>query len=1021
MDKFGFLTLLFALFLFQISVNGQENYAVKTFTTDQGLPHNHVMGIAQDKNGFIWIATWDGLSRYNGYEFKNYYHNPSDSSSLLYFNVYNVEVDFENQVWAQCGNVGFSLYDQVTDNFVNFPELPGVTDIALDPDSMLWMLCNQDIKKWNYQNKQFDSVKSNLNTFNFKDNSYRFLYLDFDNKGGIWLNYTDNSGGFSILHCEDAKREPLNFRFLGEISPELLIPNFYSANLTSETFISDTGNFWLVSNNGIFKLDKTRSIFKKWNGEIPQEEIGSASSKTGLNLFRSLKYFNPSQCFSGQPQELIPGFVESFCIDHQETVWLSLKSQGSESTGLTRCIPVKNYFKHYFFDQNQLGKLNAIFSVLKDKNGSIWAAPQNLNGIFKRMPDGKVVLANSLDPKLRNKVRYPRVMLEDSTGIWIGYFNRLLLYYDFTTGKQSVKMLKKNGPEDTSLPESIIHIAQDGPDLILFSYSAIYRYQPKSEKIVLIFDSKEKRGLYSYLKDKNGDWWIGLGISIFIHFDKDFNLIKTYKIGKTRFNIESICEGDDNDLWLALLGGGLARFDRYTAEFKIFSTADGLSNNTCYGILKDTKGNLWISTNHGISRFNPKTQQFRTFGPSDGLKIDEFNSDATFQAADGEMFFGGMGGVVSFYPDSITDNQKGEQQPLIIENFKVSGANRFFNKAIYECDTVVLNKGDDNFEASFACLDFRNADRIKYRYRLSGENNEFVTTDHRHRSVNYSSLEPGEYRLEIEATNREGDWLSKTALLIVIPSFYYQTIWFRLLVVSFLVLLIIYLVYGYNRRIRLIARQQQEELRLESLRGQMNPHFIFNSLNSINYFISQNDRLSANRYIADFSRLIRTILGNTASDYIPLTKELESLQDYLKLEHLRFGDKFDYSIQLAGGLTPEDISVFPGMVQPFIENSIWHGMRGLENRKGTMKIEFSQGSPCSLRCVVEDDGIGRKRSEKCKSPLPGKTSRGIGIVLERLKIINNLRQSNFQVNIEDVYPDREDTGTRVVIDIPVKI
>jgi len=217
------------------------------------------------------------------------------------------------------------------------------------------------------------------------------------------------------------------------------------------------------------------------------------------------------------------------------------------------------------------------------------------------------------------------------------------------------------------------------------------------------------------------------------------------------------------------------------------------------------------------------------------------------------------------------------------------------------------------------------------------------------------------------------------------------------------------------------SKQQQEELRLESLRGQMNPHFIFNSLNSINYFISQNDRLSANRYIADFSRLIRSILGNMANDYIPLAKELESLHDYLKLEHLRFGDKFDYTIQVYEGISPEELLVFPGMVQPFIENAIWHGVRGLEGRKGMVSIEFRQANAGCLICVVEDDGIGRRRSEKCKSNLPGKTSRGISIVLERLKIINNLRQTNFQIKIDDLFNDREETGTRVIIEIPVKL
>jgi LytS/YehU family sensor histidine kinase len=282
-------------------------------------------------------------------------------------------------------------------------------------------------------------------------------------------------------------------------------------------------------------------------------------------------------------------------------------------------------------------------------------------------------------------------------------------------------------------------------------------------------------------------------------------------------------------------------------------------------------------------------------------------------------------------------------------------------------------------------------------------------------------LSPGKYDLIIEATNRDGDWASSTSLCIIIPAYFYQTVWFRVLIVVVLILSAGHFIYTYNHRIRLKAKQQQEELRLESLRGQMNPHFIFNSLNSINYFISQNDRLSANRYIADFSRLIRSILGNMSNEYIPLSLELQSLHDYLKLEHLRFGDKFDYTIQVYEGILPEEQLVFPGMVQPFIENAIWHGVRGLEGRKGMVTVEFRMVNRDCLICVIEDDGIGRKRSEKCKSNLPGKTSRGIGIVMERLRIINNLRQTNFQVKIDDLFNDREETGTRVIIEIPLKM
>jgi len=200
----------------------------------------------------------------------------------------------------------------------------------------------------------------------------------------------------------------------------------------------------------------------------------------------------------------------------------------------------------------------------------------------------------------------------------------------------------------------------------------------------------------------------------------------------------------------------------------------------------------------------------------------------------------------------------------------------------------------------------------------------------------------------------------------------------------------------------------------------MNPHFIFNSLNSINYFISKNDALSANRYIADFSKLIRSILYNFNSDYISLGKEIESIEEYLKIEHLRFGDKFNYTLSYDNDVVSSgNLQVSPGLVQPFVENAIWHGVRGLTNRKGNVKVIFDVKND-KVSCTVEDDGIGRAGAEKIKAPGDKKRSKGISIVNERLRIISNLTKSNHQILINDLYSDRNETGTRVIIDIPVK-
>jgi LytS/YehU family sensor histidine kinase len=167
--------------------------------------------------------------------------------------------------------------------------------------------------------------------------------------------------------------------------------------------------------------------------------------------------------------------------------------------------------------------------------------------------------------------------------------------------------------------------------------------------------------------------------------------------------------------------------------------------------------------------------------------------------------------------------------------------------------------------------------------------------------------------------------------------------------------------------------------------------------------------------------LIRSILNNLSKEYIPFEKEVESLHDYLKLEHLRFSDKFNYTVKYDALGDLPDILVFPGMVQPFVENAIWHGVRGLEERIGFIRIEFLPHDEHSVQCIVEDDGVGRKLAGIFNNNVTGKKSRGIGIVLERLRIVNEMGKNNFKITIEDIYPEKEETGTRVIIDIPMKI
>jgi tetratricopeptide (TPR) repeat protein len=212
------------------------------------------------------------------------------------------------------------------------------------------------------------------------------------------------------------------------------------------------------------------------------------------------------------------------------------------------------------------------------------------------------------------------------------------------------------------------------------------------------------------------------------------------------------------------------------------------------------------------------------------------------------------------------------------------------------------------------------------------------------------------------------------------------------------------------------SKTANQLLALKSLRSQMNPHFIFNALNSLNHFVSQNDERTANKFLSEFSRLMRLVLENSQQDFIPLYKEEEIVSLYLKLEHYRFRDKFDYNISIDENINKEAIQVPPMLIQPYIENAVWHGLRYKES-KGYLSLHIRQQDH-ELIVEIQDDGIGRQRSAELKTENQKKhNSTGLKNIRERLGIINNIYKANYKVFIEDI---AEGKGTKVQLHLPVK-
>ncbi len=1001
----------------------QTTFSQTTFNSNNGLPYNFVQNITQDSTGFLWISTWDGLSRFDGNEFRNYFHKPKDPTTFPFFIVEKTFVDKQNNVWIICPQRALTIYNRENDSFNRFKpdgEKEFVaSDVIAGDGNDLWLVneLQNEIYHYNTETKEIKPFTMVLPDGRQPELSYFLTKIIYDNKGVIWVVclrdgrneiYKTNFINGGKVQLEKLEQLPLHFfEPIGE----------YRRHNVYNIFVTDNDTTWFFTSFGLFYKSPRQNLL------VESKQVTNTTDFTGKPFFYwSCKAtgINVIDTKSGEILNIKTDpekHVSTIFVDSQNNIWNGEFLETYEDIGLTRHVKIPNLFKHYLTDKNEFGNRHLVFPILKDKNNDIWVGTRGLNYVFRIKPDGETIKTNFLTQLKGKKHPIVRSMVEDSQGVWMGCTEDALVNFNFETKKFTTQFLENKG---SSI--NIHNILKDNKNVIINGSLGTYCFTPVSEFLKPKYSAPATEPKFTMVTDGKNGFWQGSTGNLIIHLDSEFRVIGKYKIGDGSTNVEHICPGDNNDVWIAMMGGGLGHLFLETDSFEIFTSADGLSNNTTYSILKDKNGNLWISTNRGISRFNPATKNFRTFGKADGLMIEEFNSDSWFQAEDGEMFFGGVGGFVSFYPDSVEKNLAVQNHNrLLITDFNVSGIPRLFEKPIYDLDTVGLEKGDNNFQLTFASINFTNADKIYYRHRLLGsKNNAWIESDFRHRNINFANLTPGNYKLQIEATNIYGDWDSAISILLNIPAFFYQTIWFKLFIFMFIGLIGAAVIVIYIRQIRLNAKQKQDVLKLESLRGQMNPHFIFNSLNSINYFISNNDKISANHYIADFSRLIRSFLTNLSKDYIPFDKELETLEDYLKLEHLRFGNKFDYVLLTDKIENKEETFVFPGMVQPFIENAIWHGVRGLINRKGFIKVEFVPVNSKKIRCIIEDDGVGREQSKLSKTYLPGKKSRGIGIVMERLKIISSIKNMEYRVIINDLDPEIKNTGTLVMIDLPVK-
>lgn len=484
----------------------------------------------------------------------------------------------------------------------------------------------------------------------------------------------------------------------------------------------------------------------------------------------------------------------------------------------------------------------------------------------------------------------------------------------------------------------------------------------------------------------------------------------------------NITKGDDGKLYIGSYHNGVMTFDVEAKTFGVFKNANDGVSQIAYSVLFDKEGNAWVSSNFGIWTYNKKTQSISIYNVRDGLQGDDFTMNGAMRGNYGMMYFGGYNGFTMFNPLNII--QEKTEPKLLVYNFSTSSGNDIMN--VRNNDTIILNYDGNSFAINFSAYNLMKISKIRYEYKLEGYDKQWTMEGSTKHQAEYRNLPAGTYTFKLLAIN-EANIQNREPyqLTIIVKPIWYDTICFRVCVLLIALIAVVSVIYSTiikeNRKIKYAKEINKLEkkmfhLKSQALQMRMNPHFLYNTMNSIQSFILTNDTVMASMYLSSFAKLMRKILGNANHEKVLLSDELETIRLYLDLERLRLNNRFKYEIKVDEDIQVNKVEIASMLLQPFAENAVIHGLAN-KAEGGFLRVEVKLLEDKNMLFVIEDNGIGREAAERRRREL-GKTkeSYATNITKQRLEILNEISQGEYSVKIIDLYDeDGEACGTRVEI------
>ncbi len=587
-----------------------------------------------------------------------------------------------------------------------------------------------------------------------------------------------------------------------------------------------------------------------------------------------------------------------------------------------------------------------------------------------------------------------------------------------------------------------MHVLQNGDLWVITTGSNVWHLDGRSLEVKhqytadVFFDHKNAiPGDYvqNLAVDSKGLIWVNTHFNLYT-LDPKTHTVNPYetnnpKIGDFLKSLsESIVVSEDDKLFVASYREGIIKLDPYgnRDSFKLFTVHDGLSTNRIYRAAIDQSNNAWFGSSNGLIHINTETNEITNIQERHGLEEENF-LQIWFPNLEvspfGKLFFFSTNKFAWMNSDGFTKNQITPKPQ--INAIEVLNNEQSNNYSLQNNGSIKLNHNDNYFTLRLGSDNYTLTKDQKFKYILEGYDETWTSSNEAF--VSYTKVPPGDYIFKMQSSNFNGGWstLDESLEIEIVPPFW-KTTWFRIL--SLLVFLTIcYLFYKFwennlkeKERLKAEFDSKIAQIEMDALRAQMNPHFLFNSLNSIkNYALTKGPYETAD-YLTKFSHLIRMILQNSKSPTVMLQDELEALKLYVEIEDLRFANKFDYEFKIDNDIDILSQHIPPMILQPYVENAIWHGLMHKQDGNGKLLIEIKNMGNF-LQCTIEDNGIGREKAMEIKKRKAGmrKKSLGMKITKNRIELSNQLYNTNTKVKIVDLKEKGEGIGTRIVIDIPL--